>query len=163
MQGERLLQLLCPVYGAWRAADDLNRQAATVYGSTMEDDSSRREAGLKQGGAAAASFVMFAFLVIFAILVPAVQAFSCFGDTNLSLPGWAWGLLILLFWPLGLVWLVFKGGCAPTAPLEGLTASTQEGLSLPSMPGIFGRTGGPSAATILLTPSDTMDSSSLFS
>lgn len=47
------------------------------------------------------------FLLIFATIVPAIQAFTTPCET-LGLPGWAWGFLILFFWPVGIIWLILR-------------------------------------------------------
>ena len=171
MDVDKLMQVLSPFYGVWRTSGallTLKSRANALYGSAAEDAADRRQDILRQGGTTAAGFVLFMFLLVFAILVPAVQAFGCFGATNLYLPGWAWGILILLFWPLGLVWLVFKGGCASDGSgmevFANFGPSSEQAIgTLPAMPGLFGQTGGASTAALLLTPGDTMDGSSLFS
>lgn len=170
MDANKFLQVLSPFYGVWKTSGDLLRLKAGadyLYGSTMEDAAQKRQAVLQSSGATAAGFVLFLLLVVFAILVPAVQAFACFGATNLYWPGWAWGILILLFWPLGLVWLVFKGGCASSPEGQGqvftsMTSCLGGGGGLPAMPGLFG-IGDDNATAVLLAPGDTMDGSSLFS
>ena len=47
-------------------------------------------------------------VLVLAVGVPAVQAFQAGGPTRFYLPGWVWGLGILFFWPLGLLWLTLQ-------------------------------------------------------
>jgi hypothetical protein len=174
MDADKILQALSPFYGMWKTSGrllQLKAGAEDLYGSAVGDAARRRQAVMRSSGAAAAGFVLFLFLAVFGTLVPAAQAFACLGPTNLYLPGWAWGILILAFWPLGLVWLVFKGGCPASAQASGeilataaigLGASNQGRIGLPAMPGLFGN-GDTTATAVLLSPGDTMDGSPLFS
>ena len=150
MQFEQIAPALSPLYGLWSSANHLwaagkaGAFRSGAYGSPRRGDRREHQSFDRSGSlgepeqgraAAAAGFVMFLLLVVFVVLVPAAQAFSCFGATNLALPGWAWGALILLFWPMGLLWLVFRGGCADGIPdlvRPGDTAATTALLVSPA-------------------------------
>ena len=99
-------QLLLPAYGLWQAALDMlgvRKRGLALYGSSEE--SSARTVS------AAGAFVGFAFLMVFVVLVPATQAFACADTATLGMASWVWGVLILFFWPTGLLWLLVRGGC----------------------------------------------------
>ena len=77
-------------------------------GGGMDEGASFVKQSVPTGGA----LVLFLFLSVFVVLVPAIQAFSCGQNSSLGMPGWIWGFLILFFWPLGVIWLVLQGGCS---------------------------------------------------
>ena len=144
MLSSRALSLgaLFPVYGLLKSAQEFADASKTEVRPSVEYGApSRTDQGSEtwnkpapedrwQKQNSGALMLLFLFLVVFIYFVPAVQAFSCFDATNLYLPGWAWGLLIILFWPLGAVWLVFRGGCSSMeAASSGVRAAIVEGAS----------------------------------
>ena len=125
MTPELVARALFPAYGAWKSGGDLwkthvrsaqARQRAQTYGQAAPGPEALAQDQLfNQGAASGGALLLFLFLTVFIVIIPAVQAFTCFGPTNLALPGWAWGFLILLFWPMGIVWLAFQGRCQADA------------------------------------------------
>ena len=129
---ETLLRFCAPLYGGCQFLREIaNTPSKRSYGRSLEDDARRLEDdarryeetvevdALRYGLAEILGFVVALLLLVFVVVVPTVQAFTCFSGTNLGMPGWLWGILILLFWPFGVVWMVYKGGCADqSATLE---------------------------------------------
>ena len=139
MTPEHVARTLFPAYGAWKSGSDLwnthvrsaeERQRAQTYGQAAQGEGGLAQDRLfNQAGATGVALLLFLFLTVFVIIIPAAQAFTCFGPTNLALPGWAWGFLILLFWPMGIVWLALQGRCQADA--AGLAVPALEAF-LPS-------------------------------
>ena len=50
-------------------------------------------------------FAFFIFILTTIVLVPACRAISRGGAWGM--PGWLWSILIVCFWPIGLLWLAF--------------------------------------------------------
>ena len=125
MTPEHAARAFFPAYGVWKSGRDLwsthvkssqARERTQVYGQTMpEEEALAQDTLFNQGAASGGALLLLLFLTVFVIIIPATQAFTCFGPTNLALPGWAWGFLILLFWPMGIVWLAFQGKCQTDA------------------------------------------------
>ena len=142
MTPEHVARTLFPPYGAWKSGRDLwdthvrsaqERQRTQTYGQAAPGEEAFAQDQLfNQGAASGGALLLFFVLTVFVIIIPAAQAFTCFGPTNLALPGWAWGFLILLFWPMGIVWLALQGRCQDDA--AGLAVQALEAFLPASSP-----------------------------
>ena len=162
MHLDRVAQVASPLYGLWRAGADLRElrlRKNALYGCQRGDATGQRQDLATSETLTGAGLFFYLVLFIVAIVLPAVQAFSCgTSTTNLYLPGWAWGVLIILFWPLGLLWLVLSGGCLPVGHVNSRTstdcvASAAQSLASLRASTARGRVG--CVAAVILSPLDT--------